>query len=72
MIGVIRAMNARKKIVWSDAPHGKNGYIANGMKCADRKNVFPNDDWTEEDYEHFKAVVEALEQMCLIKEMHKS
>jgi hypothetical protein len=37
-----------------------------------KKNVFPNDDWTEEDYEHFKTVVEALEQMCLIKEMHKS
>lgn len=36
MIGDIRAMNARKKIVWSDVRHGKNGYIANGMKCADR------------------------------------
>ena len=31
-----------------------------------KKNVFPNDDWTEEDYEHFKAIIEALEHMCLI------
>ena len=38
-----------------------------------KKNVFPNDDWTDEDYEHFKAIIEALEHMCLIsKEMNKA
>ncbi len=24
------------------------------------KNVFPQDDWSEEDFEHFKTIIEAL------------
>mgnify|MGYP003303089681 CR=1 FL=1 len=33
------------------------------QKALDRikKNVFPQDNWTEEDWEHYKTVIEALE-----------
>ncbi len=26
-----------------------------------KKNVFPNDDWTDEDREHYLTIIEALE-----------
>lgn len=31
-----------------------------------KKNVEPADNWTDEDREHYRTVVKALEIMCLI------
>lgn len=33
-----------------------------------KKNVFPQEDWTSEDYEHYKAIIEALEIASKVKE----
>ncbi len=29
-----------------------------------KKNVSPTESWTEEDFEHFKTIIEALEGAC--------